>query len=135
MKEWLYQLLAPDYSILKNPGSYNSQLGVPLSVWPLDERHKLGIFEAGISTIGEMAALAEVIKPTIGIFTNLLAAHDEGFTSKKQKAEEKALLFKGSSAIIYCRDHTLIDDVLARNKTASQKLFTWGYGDAADTDT
>jgi Alr-MurF fusion protein len=132
VKEWLYQLLAPDYSILKNPGSYNSQLGVPLSVWPLDERHDLGIFEAGISTVGEMRALAEVIKPTIGIFTNLLAAHDEGFTSKKQKAQEKALLFTSASTIIYCKDHGLIDEVLKRNKTANQKLFTWGYSASAD---
>src|SRR5690348_2948737 len=70
IKEWLFQLLSPDYKIAKNPGSYNSQLGVPLSVWQLQPHHELGIFEAGISKTGEMEKLAEIIQPTIGIFTN-----------------------------------------------------------------
>jgi Alr-MurF fusion protein len=126
VKEWLNQLLSPDYAITKNPGSYNSQLGVPLSVWQMDEQHTLGIFEAGISKPGEMVALAEIIQPTIGIYTNLLTAHDEGFLSRKQKAAEKAKLFVNSEAVIYCRDHTLVDDAIKASGGKSVKLFCWG---------
>ena len=79
IKEWLYQLLSKDYDIVKNPGSYNSQLGVPLSVWQIQKQHQLGLFEAGISKTGEMERLKEIIQPTIGIFTNIGTAHDEGF--------------------------------------------------------
>jgi alanine racemase len=132
VKEWLYHLLSPDYIIVKNPGSYNSQLGVPLSVWQTGAQHNLGIFEAGISKPGEMKALAAVIKPTLGIFTNLLAAHDEGFESRKQKAEEKAKLFENCSTVIYCKDHQLIDETLKKIIRPAQKLFTWGYSAQAD---
>jgi alanine racemase len=132
VKEWLYQLLAPEYAIVKNPGSYNSQLGVPLSVWQIKAQHNLGIFEAGISQPGEMTALASVIKPTIGIFTNLLAAHDEGFESREQKAAEKARLFENCSAVVYCKDHVLIDRTLVNQPHKSQKLFTWGHSEKAD---
>jgi Alr-MurF fusion protein len=132
VKEWLYQLLAPDFSILKNPGSYNSQLGVPLSVWPMSKQHNFAIFEAGISKVGEMKTLAEVIQPTIGVFTNLLAAHDEGFASRKQKADEKAILFQDCRTVIYCKDHELVDGVLTSQKSNNQNLFTWGYSSEAD---
>jgi len=130
VKEWLNQLLSPDYAVAKNPGSYNSQLGVPLSVWQMGTQHSLGIFEAGISKPGEMKLLAEIIKPTIGIFTNLLDAHNEGFKSLKQKAEEKALLFEKSETVIYCKDHKLIDEAFSSAK--NQKYFTWGYSKNAD---
>ncbi len=132
VKEWLHQLLSPDYVIVKNPGSYNSQVGVPLSVWQMGEHHNLGIFEAGISKPGEMKLLASIIQPTIGIFTNLLAAHDEGFESRKQKAEEKALLFENCSTVIYCKDHLWIDSVLSTQQNEKRKLFTWGYSQNAD---
>ncbi|MFW1452502.1 Mur ligase family protein, partial [Vibrio parahaemolyticus] len=88
-KEWLYQLLQQDYNIVRSPGSYNSQIGVPLSVWQIDKQHTLGIFEAGISTRNEMQRLVPIIDPTIGIFTNIGAAHDEGFANREEKKQEK----------------------------------------------
>lgn len=132
IKEWLNQLLAPDYAIVKNPGSYNSQLGVPLSVWQMAAHHTLGIFEAGISKLGEMDALQQIIQPTIGIFTNLLASHDEGFTSRKQKAEEKAKLFQHAELTIFCQDHSLVNEALKANRKANQKLFSWGFSNESD---
>lgn len=132
IKEWLYQLLAPDFAIVKNPGSYNSQLGVPLSVWAMAPHHTLGIFEAGISKPNEMEALEKIIRPTIGIFTNLLAAHDEGFTSRKQKAEEKAKLFSHCQTVIYCRDHLVVHEALSANPTNNQKHFSWGFSKNSD---
>ncbi len=105
VKEWIYQLLAPLYSIVKNPGSYNSQLGVPLSVMMMQSHHQLGVFEAGISMPGEMEKLQKIIKPTIGIFTNIGSSHDAGFTDRAQKIREKLQLFKESKVLIYCRDH------------------------------
>jgi len=100
IKEWLSQLLAPDKRIVKSPKSYNSQLGVPLSVLQIDHHHNLGIFEAGISEKGEMARLQNIIQPSIGIFTNLGAAHDEGFENREEKLAEKLLLFKEAKTII-----------------------------------
>lgn len=108
VKEWLAQLLEPGFSICRSPRSYNSQIGVPLSVWQLGPNHNLGIFEAGISTPGEMEKLEKIIRPTIGIFTTLGSAHDDGFSSRAQKLEEKWKLFKGCGAIIYhCDDEAL----------------------------
>lgn len=100
VKEWLYQLLKTDYTICRSPKSYNSQVGVPLSVWQLNEKHNLGIFEAGISQPGEMDELEKVIKPSIGILTSLGSAHDEGFANQDQKLLEKLKLFKESSKVI-----------------------------------
>jgi len=102
VKEWLYQLLAPDLSVVKNPGSYNSQTGVPLSVWQLNAHHQVGIFEAGISLPDEMQRLQKIIKPTIGIFTNLGPAHAEGFSSPAQKTREKILLFIVVFVVLGC---------------------------------
>lgn len=93
VKEWLYQLLKHKYSICRSPKSYNSQIGVPLSVLNLNENHTLAIFEAGISKPGEMERLASIIRPTIGVFTSIGSAHDEGFESREQKIREKAKLF------------------------------------------
>ena len=93
VKEWLFQLLQPDYIIARSPKSYNSQIGVPLSVWQLRSQHTLAIFEAGISLPGEMEKLAAIIKPTIGLFTNIGDAHSEGFTSQTEKEKEKRKLF------------------------------------------
>lgn len=109
IKEWLYQLLSNDQNIVKNPGSYNSQVGVPLSVWQLQSHHQLGIFEAGISQPHEMEKLAAIIQPTIGIFTNIGTAHDEGFSNRQEKIKEKSKLFKNVKVLIYCTDHAEID--------------------------
>ncbi len=129
IKEWLYQLLSSDYRIVKNPGSYNSQLGVPLSVWQIQSQHELGIFEAGISRPDEMEALQEVIQPTLGIFTNIGSAHDEGFSSFEHKILEKLKLFTNVEKLIYCYDHEPI-----RNSVLSTAIpsFSWGRSDRAD---
>ncbi len=100
VKEWLYQLLKTDYSIARSPKSYNSQIGVPLSVWQLNKQHTLGIFEAGISEPGEMAVLKNIIHPTLGILTSLGSAHDEGFADPMQKLKEKLTLFSESEKVI-----------------------------------
>ncbi|PWJ42281.1 bifunctional UDP-N-acetylmuramoyl-tripeptide:D-alanyl-D-alanine ligase/alanine racemase [Sediminitomix flava] len=112
IKEWLYTLLEEDFRVVKSPKSYNSQIGVPLSVWQMKPVHEIGIFEAGVSKKGEMLNLQKMIQPTTGIFTNIGQAHGEGFSSMKEKVEEKASLFKDSSCVIYCKDHQLVDDVL-----------------------
>ncbi|PGH38106.1 MAG: bifunctional UDP-N-acetylmuramoyl-tripeptide:D-alanyl-D-alanine ligase/alanine racemase [Candidatus Nephrothrix sp. EaCA] len=124
IKEWLYQLLSPDWRVVKNPGSYNSQLGVPLSVWQMQDVHQLAIFEAGISQPGEMENLAQVIAPTIGILTNLGTAHAEGFQNEKEKLNEKLKLFSGAEALIYCRDQELIQQEVSEKKIPS---FSWGF--------
>src|SRR5688572_29528445 len=89
VKEWLYQLMHDQYSIVRSPRSFNSQIGVPLSVWQMNERHTLGLFEAGISTTGEMEKLEAILRPSIGILTNIGEAHNEGFSDNRQKLEEK----------------------------------------------
>ncbi|MGI4739531.1 MAG: bifunctional UDP-N-acetylmuramoyl-tripeptide:D-alanyl-D-alanine ligase/alanine racemase [Janthinobacterium lividum] len=111
VKEWLAQLLAPDEDICRSPKSYNSQVGVPLSVWELAPgRHTLGIFEAGISERGEMEKLAAIIQPTHGIFTTLGTAHDAGFTSENEKLAEKLTLFErpGCELLVYCADQPAV---------------------------
>jgi len=113
VKEWLYQLIGQDETIVRSPRSYNSQVGVPLSVWLMNEQHTLAIFEAGISTVNEMQQLANIIQPTIGIFTNLSDAHSEGFRDRSQKAAEKMQLFKGVRQLIFAGDET--GDVIPEN--------------------
>jgi alanine racemase len=111
VKEWLAQLLAPDEAICRSPKSYNSQVGVPLSVWELAPgRHTLGVFEAGISEHGEMVRLADIIRPTHGIFTTLGTAHDAGFASAEEKLGEKLQLFgqPGFELLVYCADQPLV---------------------------
>ncbi len=110
VKEWLYQLLWQDFHIVRSPKSYNSQIGVPLSVWQMNEQHNLGIFEAGISEVGEMEKLAKIIQPTIGIFTNIGAAHSKGFESDRQKVQEKLELFRNVDILVYCVDYELITE-------------------------
>jgi alanine racemase len=100
VKEWLYQLLKSEHTICRNPKSYNSQLGVPLSVMQLNADHTLGIFEAGISQPGEMENLEKMIQPSIGVFTSIGSAHDEGFSGRQQKISEKFLLFKNCDKIV-----------------------------------
>ena len=129
IKEWLFQLLSRDYVITKNPGSYNSQVGVPLSVWQIHPNDQLCIFEAGISQPGEMEWLERVIQPSIGIFTNIGSAHDEGFESQVQKAREKVKLFARCKAVIYCADHTLAREALDYAGVATYSWSLHGNGD------
>ena len=105
VKEWLADILGLTTSVVRSPKSYNSQIGVPLSVWKLDEKYKLGIFEAGISLPGEMEKLQKVIDPDIGVITNIGDAHSENFPDNKTKATEKLKLFINASLIVYCSDH------------------------------
>jgi alanine racemase len=117
VKEWLAQLLSPDEAVCRSPRSYNSQVGVPLSVWELNPaRHTLGIFEAGISEVGEMDRLASIINPTEGLFTNLGTAHDAGFVSTEQKLLEKLRLFAGPQfrRLFYCADQPLVQAAVVR---------------------
>jgi alanine racemase len=102
VKEWLYQLLSGEMKVVKSPKSYNSQVGVPISVLNMEKEHELAIFEAGISTIGEMENLQKIIQPTIGILTNIGSAHDAGFSSREEKLQEKLKLFEGCEQVIYC---------------------------------
>jgi Alr-MurF fusion protein len=129
VKEWIYQLLSTEFSIVKNPGSYNSQLGVPLSVLQMQPHHQLGVFEAGISLPGEMSRLQKIIQPTIGIFTNIGSSHDAGFTDRQQKVREKLELFKKSQALIYCSDHLVIHD--EAKQLQSVRFLDWGENASA----
>jgi alanine racemase len=128
VKEWLYQLLSPDFKIAKNPGSYNSQLGVPLSIWQLDKHHDIGIFEAGISKPGEMKKLADIIQPTIGIFTNIGHAHDEGFSSMQEKLREKLRLFNSASLVIASEENPHVKKTFDQLKI---KTLTWSFGNTS----
>jgi alanine racemase len=126
VKEWLYHTLALEKNIVRSPRSYNSQVGVPLSLWLMREENDLGIFEAGISKPGEMEKLAEMIMPDTGIFTNIGEAHQENFTDPMQKTEEKLQLFRSCRTIIYCRDHALIHQCVQSDpRLRNTSLFTW----------
>lgn len=109
-KEWLAHLLEEDFRVIKSPRSYNSQIGVALSVLQMQPSHEIALFEAGISQPDEMQHLVEIIQPTIGIFTNIGTAHDEGFRSRKQKVTEKLRLFRHVQHLIYCKDHQTIQE-------------------------
>ena len=131
VKEWLYQLLQPDKKVIRSPKSYNSQVGVPLSVWMLDFTYEIALFEAGISEPGEMLRLKRVIQPDIGIITNLKEAHQENFSSYEEKAGEKMKLFEGCKRIIYCTDHSVIHNI-AIQRFRKEQLFTWSENQGAD---
>jgi Alr-MurF fusion protein len=124
VKEWLNFLLSPDYNIIRSPKSYNSQVGVPLSVVSINEKHNLGIFEAGISLKNEMEKLEKIIKPTIGILTNIGSAHNEGFGNIGEKMKEKIKLFVNSEVLIYNKNKTI--DAFLNPKT---KTFSWSCKD------
>jgi len=140
VKEWLHQLLQPNFNIVRSPKSYNSQIGVPLSVWEMNKQHTLAIFEAGISQPGEMENLNKIIQPTIGILTNIGEAHSEGFKDVDQKVEEKLKLFINAGLVIYCSDEWLADKAIVlkyeslTHKTDKQpfKIFSWGKIQKAD---
>lgn len=131
VKEWLSQLLSSNYKIVKSPKSYNSQIGVPLSVWQISERHNLGIFEAGISQKGEMSSLQKILKPQIGILTNIGSAHDEGFTDREEKLSEKLLLFKDVEKLIVREEEREKVSQLKTN-LGIDKIISWG--EAKDND-
>ena len=134
VKEWLYQLLREDYSIVRSPKSYNSQIGVPLSLWQMEESHTLGIFEAGISQPDEMIKLGEMIRPTIGILTNIGTAHDENFTDLNSKIVEKLKLFVHARQLVYCKDYTAIHELVNSAGLLSSQcnIFTWSRKSKAD---
>ena len=122
VKEWLYQLLEDNFRITRSPRSYNSQTGVPLSVWMMDEQTELGIFEAGISDPGEMRPLWKIIRPTIGILTNIGGAHQENFSSLQEKCMEKLKLFHNCDVVIYDADNELIQDCVNRSVLSVREI-------------
>lgn len=128
VKEWLYQILSSTRRVVRSPRSYNSQIGVPLSVWNLDEQCEVGIFEAGISAPGEMSALRAIIQPTIGVMTNIGEAHQENFSTIEEKCREKLSLFQDAEVLVYTAD----DPVLFRTVTAmhfSGRQLAWSTKD------
>jgi alanine racemase len=122
VKEWLYQVLSPDFHVTRSPKSFNSQIGVPLSVWLLNEQTEVGLFEAGISQPGEMPALADIIQPTIGVLTSIGAAHQENFRSMEEKCMEKLQLFHDAKAIIYSADDDLVSRCVRRSGFKGKKI-------------
>lgn len=145
VKEWLYQLLSPSMAVTRSPRSYNSQIGVPLSVWLLNEQSEVGVFEAGISQPGEMDALRDIIQPTVGVLTNLGAAHQENFKSMEDKCHEKLKLFHDSKAIVYPYDDEIVrkcvesyeykgEQIACSMKDSSVKMFVKSV-DKKDTQT
>ncbi|MBS1629010.1 MAG: bifunctional UDP-N-acetylmuramoyl-tripeptide:D-alanyl-D-alanine ligase/alanine racemase [Bacteroidetes bacterium] len=136
VKEWLFSALSEDRRLMRNPRSYNSQIGVALSAWLISEEDSLAILEAGISQPGEMEALERIIRPDIGIFTNIGEAHSEGFLSQRQKITEKLSLFVHTPVIIYCRDYTSLHEAMLQlhaqtREGMKRRLFSWSAkGDA-----
>lgn len=129
VKEWIYQLLSPDLSIIKSPGSYNSQIGVPLSVWGMAKHHQFAVFEAGISTANEMEHLQPIIKPDIGILTNIGSAHDEGFIDRSTKLKEKLKLFTHCQCLIYPLAANIPNEILQQYPW---KTISWAYNKDAN---
>lgn len=134
VKDWLAQLLGTDKKVCKSPKSYNSQIGVPLSVWELQAGDTLGIFEAGISQPGEMARLAGIIQPTQGIFTNIGEAHGESFVDKTAKIREKLLLFEGCEKLIFSADNPELSEEiqLFAAKHPRLEVVSWSQHHPAD---
>ena len=122
VKEWLHQLLCPDYNITRSPRSYNSQIGVPLSVWQMNESTELAIFEAGISELGEMDNLQSIIKPTVGILTNIGGAHQENFCTLQEKCMEKLALFKKCDVLIYNADNEMISNCVGKSMLTCREI-------------
>ncbi len=122
VKEWLYQLLSPSMVVTRSPRSYNSQIGVPLSVWLLDTQSEVALFEAGISQPGEMAALSDIIQPTIGVFTSLGDAHQENFRSLEEKCMEKLQLMLHAATVVYDTDDQVVGRCLRKSGYAGEKL-------------
>ncbi len=130
VKEWLYQLLSPSMAVTRSPRSYNSQIGVPLSVWLLNEQSEVGVFEAGISQPGEMDALRDIIQPTVGVLTNLGAAHQENFKSMEDKCHEKLKLFHDSKAIVYPYDDEIVRKCVESYEYKGEQI-AWSMKDSS----
>lgn len=128
VKEWLYQLLCEDYTMVRSPRSYNSQIGVPLSVWEINEQTELAVIEAGISKSGEMDKLEPIVQPTVGILTNVGEAHQEGFATIQEKCEEKLSLFRRSDAIIYDGDNPLVTESFNKMCMGTREI-AWSHVD------
>ncbi len=128
VKEWLYQLLSPEMFVTRSPRSYNSQIGVPLSVWLLDEHTQVGVFEAGISKPGEMAALRAIIRPTIAVLTNLGTAHQENFSSMEAKCREKLVLFHDARTVVYDADDAIVRRIVSKTDIQSETI-AWSRRD------
>jgi Alr-MurF fusion protein len=129
VKEWLNHLFDGHFQVVRNPKSYNSQLGVALSLWEMHTENTIGIFEAGISEPNEMVYLANMVQPTIGIFSNIGEQHSENFNTTEQKIQEKLKLFYSAEKLIYCADHTLIANEIklaVKHKLLKAQLITWG---------
>ena len=122
VKEWLYQILRPEGGVTRSPRSYNSQIGVPLSVWLLNENSRIGIFEAGISQPGEMLALRDIIQPTIGVFTSMGMAHQENFRSLDEKCMEKLQLFHDAEVIVYPSDDDTVSRCVRRSQYQGERI-------------
>jgi len=130
VKEWLADIMSQMLPVIRSPRSFNSQIGVPLSVWKLDKKYSLGIFEAGISHVGEMEKLQRIIDPTIGVITNIGDAHSENFPDYRTKAKEKLKLFRNSTSIIYCSDDKLIREAIESDDNLRNKdLISWSLND------
>lgn len=135
VKEWLGQLLAFSERVVTSPKSYNSQIGVPLSVWNLNETHTIALFEAGISRPHEMERLEPIIRPTVGIFTNIGSAHDEGFRSRKQKITEKLRLFTHAQKLIFCNNYEEINEeikLILQQVNPTIQTIAWGTTQSAE---
>ncbi len=128
VKEWIYQLVSPDKVITRSPRSYNSQIGVPLSVWLMNEHTELGVFEGGISELHAMEALQPIIRPTIGVLTNIGGAHQENFSSLQDKCMEKLQLFKDCDVIIYNGDNELVSSCVSKFLFTSREI-AWSMKD------
>lgn len=128
VKEWIYHIISPDKVVTRSPRSYNSQIGVPLSVWLMNDNTEIGVFEAGISEMGEMEELEPIIRPTIGVITNIGGAHQENFTSMQDKCMEKLQLFKGCDVVIYNGDNKLIADCVAKSLFGAREI-AWSTKD------
>ena len=128
VKEWLYQLLSPEMFVTRSPRSYNSQIGVPLSVWLMDEHTQVGVFEAGISKPGEMAALRAIIQPTIAVLTNLGTAHQENFSSMEAKCREKLVLFHDARIVVYDADDAIVRRIVSETDIQGETI-AWSRRD------
>ncbi|MGI6222899.1 MAG: bifunctional UDP-N-acetylmuramoyl-tripeptide:D-alanyl-D-alanine ligase/alanine racemase [Prevotella sp.] len=128
VKEWLYQLLSPSMVVTRSPRSYNSQIGVPLSVWLMNDETQVGVFEAGISKPGEMQALREIIQPTIAVLTNIGAAHQENFDSMEEKCRQKMLLFHDAKTLVYNADDPIVKKVAAELDENGERIY-WSKED------
>ena len=122
VKEWLYQLLSPSMTVTRSPKSFNSQIGVPLSVWLLNEQTQVALFEAGISQPNEMEPLADIIQPTIGVLTSLGTAHQENFRSMEEKCMEKLQLFRNTKVLAYNSDDDTISRCIRRFGFKGEKI-------------